>query len=61
MSEKKEFKKYEEQIIPLLQESFEYNGNIDYPARRQAWNDLIDILIQDGNLPEKAKDWICPW
>lgn len=33
----------------------------DKPAIREAWNNLIDSYIKDGQLPEKAGDWSCPF
>lgn len=32
----------------------------DKPALRQAWNDTIDQMIKDGQLPERAGDWSHP-
>lgn len=35
--------------------------SIDYPMRREAWNNLIDYLLKDNQLPVRAEDWISPW
>jgi hypothetical protein len=32
----------------------------DKPRLRQAWNDTIDIMCKDGELPERARDWSHP-
>jgi hypothetical protein len=32
----------------------------DKPALRQAWNDQIDAMCKNGQLPERARDWSHP-
>jgi hypothetical protein len=37
------------------------NPTIDYPYRREYWNNLIDSLVRDNQLPKQAIDWVAPW
>lgn len=37
------------------------NPTIDYPFRRETWNNLIDSLVRDKQLPKQAIDWEAPW
>lgn len=32
----------------------------DKPALRQMWNDLIDGMCKNGELPERARNWSHP-
>lgn len=60
---KKAFEKYfRREILPTLQ-GYEarYTRGIDHPLRREEWNNYIDMLVREGDLPEKAIDWSCPW
>ncbi len=34
---------------------------VDRPMRREAWNNLIDSMVKDRELPIHAMDWECPW
>ncbi len=33
----------------------------DRPLLDQTWNDLLDVFIRTGDLPESAGDWVKPW
>lgn len=37
------------------------NASIDYPLRREAWNNLIDSMIKERELPAYAENWCAPW
>jgi hypothetical protein len=59
---KKEYLRYfRSEVLPLIREQYEQDRRIDYPARREAWNNDIDALVKDGQLPQCAINWICPW
>lgn len=59
---KKEFKKYfVAEILPAIRERYEQDGRVDYPARREEWNNLVDAMAQDGEIPPRGADWVCPW
>jgi len=51
---------YREEILPGVVRMYERNGRPDYPARREAWNDTVDMMVQDGDLPAEAEDWALP-
>ena len=58
---KREFEKYfRAEILPAIRAEYEQDGRIDYPARRETWNNLVDAMAQDREIPRHA-DWICPW
>jgi hypothetical protein len=62
MKTKKEYMQYfKENILPHIKAEYEQDGRIDYPARREAWNNDIDCLVRDRQLPQRAIDWVCPW
>jgi len=59
---KKEFEKeFRQDYLPLIRKDYEPNGKMDVPARREIWNDIIDTLVRDETLPERALNWTCPW
>ena len=59
---KKEYLRYfRSEVLPLIREQFEQDGRIDRPARRETWNNDIDALVEDRQLPKHAIDWTCPW
>jgi len=59
---RRDFESYfRREILPYIRDRFEPDRRIDYPARREAWNDHIDALLQDGELPDRASEWRCPW
>ena len=46
------------EILPMIQEQFEQDGIPDMPARREAWNNWVDGLSQDGQISEwQADNW----
>jgi len=62
---KKEFESYfRQEVLPELQKMEKEcfgKTSIDYPLRREEWNNLIDRLVDEKQLPKKALDWSCPW
>jgi hypothetical protein len=58
---KTEFTRYfRAEILPIIRERYEADGMRDLPARREAWNDTIDAMVKDRQLPRCAVDWVCP-
>ena len=41
------------EILPMVQEAHEQDGQPDWPARREAWNNWTDSLACD----EQISDW----
>ena len=41
------------EILPMIQEAYEQDGQPDWPARREAWNNWTDALCSDGQI----SDW----
>ena len=41
------------EILPMIQEAHEQDGQPDWPARREAWNNWTDSLARDGQI----SDW----
>ena len=44
---------FEADILPMVQEAHEQDGEPDWPARREAWNNWTDSLCKDGLI----SDW----
>lgn len=51
---------FQREVMPALRAQFEADGVPDYPARSEEWNNLVDMFIKDGKLPEHAGDWAKP-
>jgi len=60
---KKEFEKiFRKEYMPGIRDKErQYTDGIDYPLRREEWNNIIDLLVKDNVLPKQAFDWVCPW
>jgi hypothetical protein len=43
---------FQNHILPSVIETYEQDGEVDIPARRQAWCNWIDSLNKDGRLSE---------
>ena len=62
LTKKKALFYFKETILPAVKFKHEYNGQIDIPARREAWNDFTDRLFKDGLISEKQLDtWYNPF
>jgi len=48
------------EYLPGIVSRYEADGKRDGPARREAWNDLIDSMVKDNVLPLHAMDWSLP-
>ena len=42
-------------LLPYVQQDYEQDGEPDYPARRECWNNWTDNLCRDGQI----SDWQC--
>lgn len=51
---------FKENILPCIKTTYESDRIIDEPARREAWNDMIDLLIKDRSVSKSAEDWGLP-
>ena len=52
---------FEFEILPFVKEQYEQDGEIDWPARREAWNNWTDSLCQDGLISDWQYDnWSHP-
>jgi hypothetical protein len=59
---KKQFEAYfKSEILPHVKTQYEQDNRIDYPARREEWNNCIDELLKNRQLPRNAENWCCPW
>jgi hypothetical protein len=41
------------EILPMVQEAYEQDGDPDWPARREAWNNWTDAMCKD----QQISDW----
>ena len=44
---------FEFEILPMVKETYEQDGQPDWPARSEAWNNWTDSLCKDGQI----SDW----
>jgi len=51
---------FQENVLPHVRERCESDRIIDTPARREAWNDMIDFLMKDGLVSKSAENWGLP-
>lgn len=51
---------FKEEILPMVAEKYERDGMVDRIARAEAYNDTIDAMIKDDQLPPSAADWEIP-
>ena len=45
--------RFEDTELPAVIAEFEQDGQVDGPARREAWNNWTDMLCKDGEI----SDW----
>ena len=49
------------EILPMIQEAHEQDGNADIPARSEAWNNWIDNLHRDNQISDwQVANWDHP-
>jgi len=44
--------RYENDVLPYVREQYESDGMKDYPARREAFCNFVDMLNKDGELTD---------
>lgn len=52
---------FDDEVVPEIKNRYERDGQIDYPARREAWNNMVDSMVKDGQLPGEAESWESPY
>lgn len=59
---KREFESFfRSEILPSVRARFEQDGIVDHVARNEEWNTIVDMMVQDGELPQRAVNWVSPW
>lgn len=49
-------------ILPHIRETYERDGRVNTIARREAWNDYMDMMHEEGNITTKQyKTWMNPY
>ena len=52
---------FEAEILPFIQEQYEQDGEPDWPARREAWNNWTDMLCKDALISDwQYHNWTHP-
>jgi len=52
---------FEFDILPFIQDEYEEDGEPDWPARREAWNNWTDMLCKDGLISDwQYNNWSQP-
>ncbi len=53
---------FKSEVLPFIRNQYETDRRIDYPARREAWNNFTDSLHKDRLISNFAyNNWACPW
>jgi len=52
---------FENEMLPLIQETYEKDGIPDMPARREEWNNWTDALCKDHQISDwQYENWPHP-
>ena len=52
---------FEFDILPFIQDEYEEDGEPDWPARSEAWNNWTDFLCKDGQISDwQYENWSQP-
>ena len=52
---------FREYVLPLVESSYEQDGQPDWPVRREAWNNWTDGLCKDGEISDwQYENWSQP-
>ena len=52
---------FTDEILPMIQEAHEQDGQPDWPARCEAWNNWTDMLCKDGEISDwQYENWSHP-
>lgn len=61
MNQKEFNEAFKRDVLPSIQAQFENDGIIDKPARREAYNNLMDSYHRDGLITNKqVQNWVIP-
>mgnify|MGYP001219531659 FL=1 len=59
MTEKQIVEYFEDYILPGIKEVYEQDNIIDGPARREAFNNMVDSLVKNNEITEELANVIC--
>jgi hypothetical protein len=52
---------FEFDILPFVRDEYEEDGEPDWPARRESWNNWTDSLCKDGQISDwQYENWSQP-
>ena len=53
---------FREHYLPAIKrlEERQGDGGVDGPMRREEWNNYVDALAKDGEVPQSAYNWAHP-
>ena len=52
---------FEENVLPYIQQQFEQDGEPDYCARSEEWNNWTDMLCKNGDISDwQYENWSHP-
>ena len=52
---------FEFDILPMIKDAYEQDGEPDWPARSEAWNNWTDSLCEDGQISDwQYENWSQP-
>jgi hypothetical protein len=54
MTRNQAWEEFKREVLPHIKQQYEKDGVPDKPARREAWNNYIDMLERDGRITTKA-------
>jgi len=52
-------KYFENNVLPFVKETYEQDGIIDGPARREEFNNMTDWMCKEGIISEEMYNEIC--
>ena len=52
---------FDNHILPIVKQNMEPDGQIDIPARSEAWNNWTDAMCKDGQISDwQYENWTHP-
>ena len=52
---------FDNHILPIVKQNMEHDGQIDEPARSEAWNNWTDAMCKDGQISDwQYENWTHP-
>ena len=62
LKKKEALRLFRSEVLPIIRDQYEQDRRIDYPARREAWNNFTDSLHRDRQISDWAADnWTNPF